>query len=132
MVRLLKVDPQISTRLILNPNFDIPYDVLMVTELNQELVAAFLAAGDNELEVVDPVTRRVYVLVDCETHRQAMEALRRLQNRNAIGEGSTKLETPEERLERLTPSNDRLLSCAKSNPPGDEWYDEEPQLPPQD
>ena len=65
----------------------------MVTELNQELVEAFLAAGDNELEVVDPVTRRVYVLVDCETHRQAMDALRRQQDRNAIGEGLKQMQS---------------------------------------
>ena len=65
----------------------------MVTELNQELVAAFLAAGDNELEVVDPVTRRVYVLVDGETHRQAMDALRRQQDRNAIGEGLKQMQS---------------------------------------
>ena len=78
---------------MLNPNFDISYDNSMVSELNQELVAAFLAAGDSELEVVDPVTQRVYVQVDCETHREAMDALRRQQDRNAIGEGLKQMQS---------------------------------------
>jgi len=41
-------------------------------------------------------------------------------------------ETPSQRLERITPSNDRLLRHAEANPPDASWYDEEPQLPPKD
>lgn len=59
----------------------------MTVKLSKELVSALHAMGDGELEVIDPETQRVYVLVDCETHRRAMEALRRQQDRDAIAEG---------------------------------------------
>lgn len=64
----------------------------MTAKLSKELVSALHAIGDGELEVVDPETQRVYVLVDCETHRRAMEALRRQQDRDAIAEGLAELE----------------------------------------
>lgn len=38
------------------------------------------AGGDIELEVIGPETNRTYFLVDSDTHRQSMEALRRQQN----------------------------------------------------
>ena len=59
----------------------------MTAKLSKELAAALHATGNRELEVVDPETQRMYVLVDCETHRRAMEALRRQQDRDAIAEG---------------------------------------------
>ena len=65
----------------------------MTAKLTKELAAALNATGENELEVVDPDTQRTYFLVDGETHRQAMEALRRQQDRDAIGEGLVQMQT---------------------------------------
>jgi len=65
----------------------------MATILNKELAAALHATGDRELELVDPETQRTYVLVDSETHRRAMEALRRQQDRDAIAEGIAQMES---------------------------------------
>lgn len=48
----------------------------MTARLNKELSDALRAAGDSELEVVDPSTNRVYFLVDGETHQRARQALR--------------------------------------------------------
>lgn len=59
----------------------------MIIPLTKELAAALLATGKSELEVVDPETQRTYFLVDGDTHRRAMEALRRQQDRDAIAEG---------------------------------------------
>jgi hypothetical protein len=59
----------------------------MITKLTTEQSAALHASGDHELQVVDPVTDRTYVLIDSDTHRQAMDALRREQDRDAIAEG---------------------------------------------
>ncbi len=64
----------------------------MTAKLNKELAAALHATGDNELEVVDPETQRTYFLVDSETHRQAMGALRRQQDRDSIAEGLMQME----------------------------------------
>lgn len=50
------------------------------------------AAGERELEVVDPSTNRTYVIVDSEIHRRAMEALRRQQDLDAIAEGIAQIE----------------------------------------
>ena len=44
----------------------------MAAILNKELAAALHATGDRQLELVDPETKRTYVLVDSETHRQAI------------------------------------------------------------
>ena len=64
----------------------------MTVKLNKELAAALHATGDRELEVVDPETQQTYVIVDSETHRRAMEALRRQQDRDAIAEGIAQME----------------------------------------
>jgi predicted transcriptional regulator len=64
----------------------------MAVKLTKELADALHAIGDHELEVVDPVTSRSYVLVDSETHRRAMEALRRQQDRDAIAEGLAQMQ----------------------------------------
>ena len=64
----------------------------VTAKLTKELTTALHATGDNELEVVDPETQRTYFLVDSETHRQTMEALRRQQDRNAIAEGLMQME----------------------------------------
>lgn len=67
----------------------------MIAKLNKELAAALHAVGNRELEVVDPDTQRTYILVDLETHRRAMEALRRQQDRDAIAEGLAQMEAGE-------------------------------------
>lgn len=67
----------------------------MTAKLTKELAAALHATGESELEVVDPDTQRLYFIVDGETHRQAMEALRRQQDRDAIAQGIAEMEAGE-------------------------------------
>ncbi|MBX3450415.1 MAG: hypothetical protein KF777_12680 [Planctomycetaceae bacterium] len=67
----------------------------MTAKLTKELAAALHAAGGRELEVVDPDTQRLYFVVDAEVHRQAMEALRRQQDRDAIAQGISEMEAGE-------------------------------------
>ena len=66
----------------------------MIAELNKELVAALHAVG-GELEVVDPESQRTYFLVNSDTYRQAMEALRSQQDREAIAEGLLQMQAGE-------------------------------------
>jgi hypothetical protein len=84
----------------------------MTAKLTKELAAALHATGDSELEVVDPDTERTYVLVDSDTHRQAMEALRRQQDRDAIAQGIAEIGAGDgisvEDARKLT--RDRLLA----------------------
>ena len=67
----------------------------MTAKLTKELTAALHATGESELEVVDPETSRLYFIVDGETHRQAMDALRRQQNHDAIAHGIAEMEAGE-------------------------------------
>lgn len=67
----------------------------MIAKLTKELADALHATGDRELEVVDPDTARTYFLVDSDTHRLAMEALRRQQDRDAIARGIAEMEAGE-------------------------------------
>lgn len=67
----------------------------MIPKLNKKLSAALDANGSDSLEVVNPSNNRTYVLVDRETHRQAMDALRRLRDRDAIAEGIAQMEAGE-------------------------------------
>jgi hypothetical protein len=64
----------------------------MIAKLTKELTEALHATGASELEVVDPETQRMYFVVDADTHRQAMEALRRQQDREAIAQGIAEME----------------------------------------
>ncbi len=64
----------------------------MTEKLTKELAAALQSTGSRELEVVDPETSRRYIIVDSETHRRAMEALRRQEDRDAISEGLAQME----------------------------------------
>ena len=64
----------------------------LTAKLTKELAAALHANGEGELEVVDPETSQLYFIVDCETHRRAMEALRRQQDREAIARGIAEME----------------------------------------
>lgn len=59
----------------------------MTVKLSKELADALHASGAYELEVVDPGTNRTYTIVDSDIHRQAMQALRRQQDRDAIAQG---------------------------------------------
>src|SRR5436305_13389286 len=68
------------------------YHFGMIAKLTKELAAALNATGECELEVVDPETQRTYFLVDGQTHRRAMEALRRQRDRDAIAEGLVQME----------------------------------------
>ncbi|MDA0831931.1 MAG: hypothetical protein O2955_01070 [Planctomycetota bacterium] len=65
----------------------------MSAKLTKELSEALRAANDRELEVVDPLTQRTYVIVDGEIHRRAMDALRRQHDRDAIAEGLAQMES---------------------------------------
>lgn len=67
----------------------------MPPKLSQELVAALEAVGNGELEVVNPNDNRVYFVVDGDTHRQAMDALRRQREREAIANGIAQMEAGE-------------------------------------
>lgn len=71
------------------------YTCGMIPKLNKELSAALDANGSDSLEVVNPSDNRTYFLVDSETHRQAMEALRRQLDRDAIAEGIAQMEADE-------------------------------------
>ena len=70
----------------------LPYTSKMTAKLSKDLVAALHATGDSGLEVVDPETQRTYVIVVSNVHRQAMDALRRQQDRDAIAEGLAQME----------------------------------------
>lgn len=84
----------------------------MIAKLNKELVDALHASGERGLEVVDPETNRTYTIVDSETYRQAMQALRRQQDYEAIAQGIAEMEAgggiPLEEARRLT--RERLLA----------------------
>lgn len=67
----------------------------MIPKLPKELASALHANGPDGLEVIDPTTNRVYMIVDGETYRQAMIALRRQKDCNAIAEGLTQMEAGE-------------------------------------
>lgn len=84
----------------------------MTPKLSQELVDALNAAGNGELEVVNPKDNRVYYVVDGDIHRQAMGALCRQRERDAIAKGIAQMEAGEgvslEDARKQT--RDRLLS----------------------
>lgn len=63
----------------------------MISRLTKEQSAA-LNAGEGTLELIDPDTQRRFVLVDRDTHREAMQALARQQDLAAIAEGIAEME----------------------------------------
>ncbi len=71
------------------------YILTMTARLTKELADALNATGDSKLEVVDPSTQRKYFVVDADIHRQAMDALRRQQDRDAIAQGIAEMEAGE-------------------------------------
>lgn len=68
------------------------YILTMTIQLNKELALALKAAGSDGLEVIDPDSNRVYVIVDEELHRRARRALRAEEDRDAIAEGISQME----------------------------------------
>ena len=67
----------------------------MTAKLTKELAMALQAAGNDGLEVIDPETNRVYLIVDEQTHRRALHALRAQQDHDAIAEGIAQMEAGE-------------------------------------
>jgi hypothetical protein len=67
----------------------------MSPTLSPEMLAAVNAAGDVGVELVDPVTHKLYVLVSREVHTAAMNALRREDDRNAIVRGLSEIDRGE-------------------------------------
>jgi hypothetical protein len=65
----------------------------MPAPLSRDLIDALRATGGRSLEVIDPETSRTYVVVDSETHREAMEALHRQQDHLAIARGLMELDS---------------------------------------
>lgn len=84
----------------------------MTAKLTKEQAAALHATGQDELEVIDPQTLRLYLIVDSDTHRRAIEALRQQQDRDAIAQGIAEMEAgegiPLAEARRLT--RERLLA----------------------
>ncbi len=72
--------------------FDQWYNSGMTAKLSKELSDALNASGTSLIEAVDPASGRVYFIVDGDTHRQAMEALRQRQERDAIAQGIADME----------------------------------------
>ncbi len=64
----------------------------MISKLTSEQTQALHASGNRPLSVLDPTTNHVYVLVDQETHLQAMEALRQRDDAESIQRGIADLE----------------------------------------
>lgn len=70
----------------------------MNLRLNSEISNALIASGDARLKVVDPTTNRVYVLLDEETHTQAMQALEAMEDRRIIAERIAQMEAGAEEI----------------------------------
>lgn len=64
----------------------------MTVQLNKELALALKSAGSGGLEVIDPDTNQVYVIVDEKIHHRALQALRAQEDRDAIAEGISQME----------------------------------------
>lgn len=60
----------------------------MTPNLPKELSDALHSSSDSKsLEIVDPSDNRIYFIVDDETHKKAMQALREQEDLEAIQEG---------------------------------------------
>ena len=66
----------------------------MIVTLPKEITDK-LHAARGELRVTDPSTDRVYVLIDDETHRRAMNALKLQEDWEAIQEGAAQADRGE-------------------------------------
>ncbi len=68
----------------------------MATKLSKELIEALHSSENGEtLEVIDPSDNHSYFIVDAETHRRAMKALREREDWEAIQEGLAQAERGE-------------------------------------
>ena len=67
----------------------------MTPKLNKELSDALHASENGEVQAIDPATNKVYVVVEGEVHRKAMDALRRQKDHDAIAEGIAQMEAGE-------------------------------------
>jgi len=65
----------------------------MIPKLTPEQLTALRAFGDKPLTVRDPETNQVYVLVDSIQHERAMDALRKLEDLEAIQKGISDVES---------------------------------------
>lgn len=66
---------------------DVWYTRRMSPELTQEMRAALQAANGQDLQVIDPKTKHVYVLMDCKKHSQAMDALQAQEDWESVQRG---------------------------------------------
>ena len=64
----------------------------MTPKLTQEQYDALHSNGNEPLPVVDPTNQHVYFVVDGETHRQGMAALRQREDLEAIRRGVDDME----------------------------------------
>lgn len=62
------------------------YNLSMI-QLPSNITEAIRSGKTADLRFVDPDTQKVYFLLDVETHRKAMEAMRQQGNWDAIQEG---------------------------------------------
>ena len=90
----------------------------MIPKLTNELAKAVDASGQEPVEVLHPNTNQTYFVVDSETHRQAMDALRRQRQQEdhaTIAEGIAQMEAGEGVAleEAREQSRQRLLSRDK-------------------
>ncbi len=60
-----------------------------------KVIADELHASSGELRLTDPSTDRVYVLIDDETHRRAMHALKLQEDWEAVQEGAAQADRGE-------------------------------------
>ena len=64
----------------------------MTAKLSQDILDALQAANGGEVEALDPVTGRIYFVVDDQTHRRAMQALKQQEDLAAIQQGIADME----------------------------------------
>lgn len=69
----------------------------MVPKLTKELADALHANDADGLEVIDPETGRIYLIVDEESYRETLSVQRHRHDRDAIAEGLAQLESGEAR-----------------------------------
>ena len=77
------------------PKTNLGYNVPITPKLTNEQAHALHASGHKPVEVVHPGTHATCVVVDGDTHRQALTALRRQQDLDAIQEGIDQMEAGE-------------------------------------
>jgi len=69
----------------------------MTAKLSNELQKAVDAHAGQPIKVEHPVTHKVYVIVDCDMHERAMQALREQDDLASIARGIEQMEAGEGR-----------------------------------